>query len=179
MTPVEIFERSFPGREVRAEGLTVISWVLPHTRLTKNDNRKETTLPSERWARAKTLWRRIPGTADDTRDGHARKSRSPFRCSFTCSVPDSQCLRTLWSCIKLVRAPRGVRLGAGDIRALRRPDHAGREGYEMRFGDCTDRDLPDTSALHRSSCMVPVLCKRHLRALHRALPGGGALGKRA
>lgn len=53
MTPVEIFERSFPGREVRAEELTVISWILPQTRLTKNDNRRETTLPSERWARAK------------------------------------------------------------------------------------------------------------------------------
>jgi ferredoxin len=53
MTPVEIFRTSFPDIEARADDLTVISWVLPQTRLTKNDNRKETAFPSERWARAK------------------------------------------------------------------------------------------------------------------------------
>ena len=33
--------------------LTVISWVLPQTQATKADNRRETTYPSERWARAR------------------------------------------------------------------------------------------------------------------------------
>lgn len=33
--------------------LTVISWALSHTAITKTDNRRETTLPSERWARSR------------------------------------------------------------------------------------------------------------------------------
>jgi ferredoxin len=53
MTPIEIFRRSFPGTDACAEELTVISWVLPQTRLTKDANSRETTYPSERWARAK------------------------------------------------------------------------------------------------------------------------------
>ena len=49
-TPVEIFGMSFPA--VKAEDLTVISWVLPQTEQAKRDNRKEKSIPSERWARA-------------------------------------------------------------------------------------------------------------------------------
>ncbi len=52
-TPLEIFMNSFPSLEVSAEDLTVISWVLPQTEVTKSDNRKETIYPSERWARAR------------------------------------------------------------------------------------------------------------------------------
>jgi len=52
-TPLEIFERTFPGSGVVAQDLTVISWVLPQTALTKADNRKETFYPAERWARAR------------------------------------------------------------------------------------------------------------------------------
>jgi epoxyqueuosine reductase len=52
-TPLEIFANSFPKLEIQAEDLTVISWVLPQTEVTKSDNRKETTYPSERWARAR------------------------------------------------------------------------------------------------------------------------------
>lgn len=52
-TPVEIFDRTFPGLNVSADELTIISWVLPHTNSTKADNRKMTSLPSERWARAR------------------------------------------------------------------------------------------------------------------------------
>jgi epoxyqueuosine reductase QueG len=52
-TPSEIFTMTFPSVEVSAEDLTVISWVLPQTEVTKSDNRKETTYPSERWARAR------------------------------------------------------------------------------------------------------------------------------
>ena len=53
MTPIEIFRTSCPETDARADELTVISWVLPKTRLTKNDNSKETTYPSERWSRTK------------------------------------------------------------------------------------------------------------------------------
>jgi epoxyqueuosine reductase QueG len=53
MTPVDLFEKSFPDIKVLADELTVISWILPQTQATKADNRKETQYPSERWARGK------------------------------------------------------------------------------------------------------------------------------
>jgi epoxyqueuosine reductase len=52
-TPWEIFTRTFPGCGVKPEELTVISWILPQTEATKADNRRQTTYPSERWARAR------------------------------------------------------------------------------------------------------------------------------
>ncbi len=52
-TPEEIFALTFPGILIKPEELTVISWILPQTRATKADNRKEKTFPSERWARAR------------------------------------------------------------------------------------------------------------------------------
>jgi len=53
MTPLELFRAAFPDTGANAEDLTVISWILPHTTLTKNENSKGTQFPSERWARAK------------------------------------------------------------------------------------------------------------------------------
>ncbi len=52
-TPEEAFEKSFPGSIVPPQKLTVISWVLPHTKQTKMDSRKEKTYPPESWARAR------------------------------------------------------------------------------------------------------------------------------
>lgn len=52
-TPLEIFSRTFPDVKVTPEELTVISWILPQTKNTKADNRKEKTYPSESWARAR------------------------------------------------------------------------------------------------------------------------------
>lgn len=52
-TPHEIFTQTFPGLDVKAAELSVISWVLPQTTATKKDNRKESTYPAERWARAR------------------------------------------------------------------------------------------------------------------------------
>lgn len=52
-TPEEIFALTFPEPAIKSEELTVISWILPQTRATKADNRKEKTFPSERWARAR------------------------------------------------------------------------------------------------------------------------------
>ncbi len=52
-TPLEIFTKAFPDSDVMPDELTIISWVLPKTEATKVDNRKETTYPSERWARAR------------------------------------------------------------------------------------------------------------------------------
>ncbi len=52
-TPLEIFEKTFPGSGARADQLTVISWILPQTEATKIDHRKATVYPSERWARSR------------------------------------------------------------------------------------------------------------------------------
>ena len=52
-TPPEIFEATFPGSNVMAEELTVISWILPQTDDTKSDNREQAKWPAERWARAR------------------------------------------------------------------------------------------------------------------------------
>ena len=53
MTPQELFTVTFRDFNIKAEELTVISWILPQTKVTKSDNRKETFYPSERWARAR------------------------------------------------------------------------------------------------------------------------------
>lgn len=53
-TPLEVFEQTFPKDPITADTLTVISWILPQTRATKADNRREEHFPSERWTRART-----------------------------------------------------------------------------------------------------------------------------
>jgi epoxyqueuosine reductase len=53
LTPWEIFALTFRDFSVKPGDLTVISWILPQTKATKADNRKETFYPSERWARAR------------------------------------------------------------------------------------------------------------------------------
>jgi epoxyqueuosine reductase len=51
--PIDAFKGGFPKMEVAAHELTVISWILPQTRATRMENRKETRYPSERWARSR------------------------------------------------------------------------------------------------------------------------------
>jgi epoxyqueuosine reductase len=55
VSPLEFIVNAYPGEEFKAEGLTVISWVLPQTEATKRDHRKETHFPSERWARSRIM----------------------------------------------------------------------------------------------------------------------------
>ena len=52
-TPLEIFNLTFPDISVKAEELSVISWILPHTESIKADLRKQKTIPSEKWIRAR------------------------------------------------------------------------------------------------------------------------------
>jgi len=52
-TPLQIFTQTFKAVSVTPAELTVISWILPQTGATKADNRKQTTYPAERWARAR------------------------------------------------------------------------------------------------------------------------------
>lgn len=53
-TPLHAFAIAYPDTDARPEELTVVSWVLPQTRATKRDHRKETFYPSARWARSRT-----------------------------------------------------------------------------------------------------------------------------
>ncbi len=52
-TPAEAFGLAFPGNPAEAAELTVISWVLPQTKTTKLETRKENVYPPESWARAR------------------------------------------------------------------------------------------------------------------------------
>ena len=52
-TPGEAYALAFPEPATVAGELAVISWVLPHTLQTRRDNRRQTSLPAERWVRAK------------------------------------------------------------------------------------------------------------------------------
>ena len=53
--PLDFIRHAHPSLEASPKELTVISWVLPQTRATKYDHRKETKMPSERWARARIM----------------------------------------------------------------------------------------------------------------------------
>ncbi|MDO9230623.1 MAG: hypothetical protein Q7U03_13800 [Syntrophales bacterium] len=52
-TPQEIFAATFPGLRVAPGELTVISWILPQTKQTRRDNRREKAVSAERWARSR------------------------------------------------------------------------------------------------------------------------------
>ena len=53
LSPLELISHTHPGKEFKADELTVVSWILPQTGATKRDHRKETHFPSERWARSR------------------------------------------------------------------------------------------------------------------------------
>ena len=59
VTPWELFAATFRDMSIKAEELTVISYILPQTRSTKKDNRKEDVYPSERWARARIFGEKV------------------------------------------------------------------------------------------------------------------------
>lgn len=50
LTPKEFLEDTYPGRIFSAEEISVISWVLPHTEKTKEEQRKDMLFPTERAA---------------------------------------------------------------------------------------------------------------------------------
>jgi epoxyqueuosine reductase len=55
ISPIEFFKAAHTSIPVRKDELTVISWVLPQTKATKYDHRKESRMPCERWARARIM----------------------------------------------------------------------------------------------------------------------------
>ena len=54
-TPLELFTESFPEKKYTAEDLTVISWIIPSTAVTRNEHGAQKRYPSERWARTRDL----------------------------------------------------------------------------------------------------------------------------
>ncbi|MBN2297222.1 MAG: epoxyqueuosine reductase [Deltaproteobacteria bacterium] len=58
-TPLQAFSLGFQELAVAPADLTVISWVLPQTLATKEDNRREECYPCERWARARIFGEEI------------------------------------------------------------------------------------------------------------------------
>jgi epoxyqueuosine reductase len=52
-TPVEAYALAFPDDPAPASALRVISYVLPQTPETRGDQRREDTVPAERWARSR------------------------------------------------------------------------------------------------------------------------------
>ena len=54
-TPLELFAKSFPDKETTAEGLTVVSWIIPSTKATRKEHGAQKRYPSERWARTRDL----------------------------------------------------------------------------------------------------------------------------
>ena len=53
LTPVEIFRKTFPGLSFNENSIIVVSWILPQTKKTREDHRRESVFPSERWVRSK------------------------------------------------------------------------------------------------------------------------------
>ena len=45
LTPLEAIKQGFPDQVIAPENVTVISWILPQTKATKQDNRQQTTYP--------------------------------------------------------------------------------------------------------------------------------------
>ena len=54
-SPLEIFQLTFPEVETAPADLSVISWILPQTRNTKDENGGQKVYPSVRWAAARDL----------------------------------------------------------------------------------------------------------------------------
>ncbi len=52
-TPLEAFRIAFPDRDPSPSDLTVISYVLPQTAATRQDQRREKEFPAERWAQSR------------------------------------------------------------------------------------------------------------------------------
>jgi epoxyqueuosine reductase QueG len=52
-TPAEAFALAFPDTPLPVGRLTVISYILPQTEATRADQRRETEVPAERWARSR------------------------------------------------------------------------------------------------------------------------------
>ena len=54
LTPLEVLARSFPDHDASWDGSSVISWILPIAKSTRESNRQENRYPSKAWAHTRT-----------------------------------------------------------------------------------------------------------------------------
>ncbi|HEY5498566.1 MAG TPA: hypothetical protein VIK19_09535, partial [Syntrophales bacterium] len=54
-TPLEIFSLAYPTISCKPEDLTIVSWVLPQTAATREDQRRQKKFPAERWSRSRNF----------------------------------------------------------------------------------------------------------------------------
>ena len=54
-SPYEMFMAALPDEKVQAEDLTIISWIIPSTRKTREEQAEQSKHPSERWVRTRAL----------------------------------------------------------------------------------------------------------------------------
>jgi ferredoxin len=54
-SPLELFAKSFPDKELNAHDITVISWIIPSTTATRKEQAEQDRYPSERWARTRDI----------------------------------------------------------------------------------------------------------------------------
>lgn len=58
-SPQQAYQMAFPEDSVRLEDLSIVSWVLPQTAVTRADQKKCNQLPAERWARSRDFGERF------------------------------------------------------------------------------------------------------------------------
>jgi epoxyqueuosine reductase QueG len=61
-SPLELFAKSFPGMELTAQDLTVISWIIPSSAATRKEQAQQDRYPSERWVRTRDLGEKFNNT---------------------------------------------------------------------------------------------------------------------
>jgi hypothetical protein len=54
-TPLELLATAFPDKELDADNITVISWIIPSTAVTRREQAEQERYPSERWVRTRDI----------------------------------------------------------------------------------------------------------------------------
>ena len=164
-------EAAAPGG-TRAGELTVISWALCHAKATKAANRRETSLPSEPWARA-----RIFGQAGNSAL-HASLVDALAAGGYPAVAPS---LLPEWGDAKSAtygRASTWSERHVAHVSGLGTFGLTGglitERGQAVRFwvGDRQGHHPADTETLRRSFRPLPVLRPRNMWGLREAMPSG-------
>ena len=142
---------AFPNGNIAPERLTVVSWVLPQTKATKMETRKEKTYPPESWARARFYGEVVNEKLRRYVLGELKKEGIRAAAPTTAAPVVADGFGQVRLCLEVVRAPRRLRLGSGDLRALRRPHHSPGEGHAGRVGRRRDPRYPRHPGLTRGT----------------------------
>ena len=167
-----------PDAQAMLQG-TVICWILPVTRATRESNRRERVWPSREWAHTRnygeifnSLLRRHVVTF---LSGRGHRAIAPH--AFPGLEADREHPRG--DRLHMVGAPRRLCRGSGHLQPQRRADHRTGDRASMRERDHRPGPPAHETVRHRSPGELPVLPGRKLRNLHRPVPGGSALPGRA